>query len=203
MSNDQTQVSEPVQDQPNVESTSQQEKDEFVRRQAYEEVSADMHKFKQRAKEAAAKASEYEAKLKSIEEQKLKDQEEWQKLYEQERQQREQLESSVQSEKERYLNSVKLAALKSELGGKVKDVYLQHANLNDIEFNEDGSLSPESVARVANQFREEHSVLIPSESNNNITNQAPMSGNTHAPKEKSLSEMSFEEKAAHLKSLKK
>lgn len=203
MSEDQVNASAQQQDQSNVESASQEAKDEFVRRQAYEEVSNDMHKFKQRAKEAAAKASEYEAKLKAIEEDRLKQQEEWQTLYEKERQQREELQVSVQQEKENYLRSVKLAALKSELGGKIKDIYLNHARLDEIEFDESGALSPESVTAVANKFREEHSVLIPSETNNQITNQAPMSAGTHAPKEKTLAEMSFEEKSALLKNLRK
>lgn len=203
MSEDQVSVSEQAPDQSNVESTSQEAKDDFVRRQAYEEVSKDMHKFKNRAKEEAAKANEYEAKLKAIEEDRLKQQEEWQTLYEKERQQREQLESSVQQEKENYLRSVKLAALKSELGGQVRDEYLSFARLNEIEFNDEGALSPDSVASVANKFREEHSVLIPANNNSEITNQAPMSAGTHAPKEKTLAEMSFEEKSALLKNLKK
>jgi hypothetical protein len=201
MSEEQTQSSDDAGVQSQAEST-QQEKDEFVRRQAYEEVSKDMHKFKDRAKEAAAKASEYEAKLKAIEEDRLKQQEEWQTLYEKERQQKEEMEQKYGTEKENYLRSVKLAGLKAELGSNIKDAYLKHADLDKIEFTEDGALSPESVSAVANKFREEHSILIPAESGNQITNQAPINGSV-AQKEKSLNEMSFQERSALLKNLKK
>ena len=189
--------------QTQAEGNPQESQDQFVKRQAYEEVSKDMHKFKSKLKETQAMANEYEAKLKAIEEQKLKDQEEWQKLYENERKQREEVEQRVTQEKNNYLKAVKLAALKSELGGNVKDTYLIHADLNGIEFNDDGTLSPESVKAVANKFREEHSLLIPTSTNNNITNQAPASGQSIKSKDKTLNDLSFKERADMLKNLKK
>jgi hypothetical protein len=204
MSEDQANNSVVNDDQSQASSESQKIKDEYVKLSSYEEVRSDMFKYKDGLKSERARANEAEAKLKAIQEQKLKDQEEWQKLYEQTRKEKEELEISVAQEKSNYLRSVKISALKQELGGDIKDVYLQHADLNAMEFNDDGTLSPESVQTVANKFREEHSVLIPSGSNNQITNQAPANGPAPSKDDDNdLSKMSFSQKQALLKSLKK
>lgn len=168
---------------------------DVVKREAYEGVTKDLHKFKQRAKEESALRAELEVRLKAIEEEKLKEQANWKELYEKRNQEVEQIRNEVTTEKERYLKSVKMAALKSELGGKVKDTYLVHADINSISFNEDGSLNPESVQAVANSFREEHSSLIPSDNNTSITNPAPASTTV---KNRSLSDLSVQEKLALL-----
>jgi len=193
-----------VQGDPNAEVTAggtQEEKDAFVRRQAYEEVSKDMHKFKDRFRDAEARAAEYEAKLKAIEEQKLKDEQKYQELYEREKNERTKAEQARESERQLYLRAVKLSALKAELGN-IKDQYLMHADIDSIEVKEDGTLSSESVHSVVNKFREEHPALIPQQSSGNITNYASPTSFNSAPKDKSLSEMSYEEKANYLKQLK-
>ena len=51
-------------------------------------------------------------------------------------------------------------ALKSELGGSIKDTYLVHADLEGISFKDDGSVDSESLLEVANKFRQEHGQLI-------------------------------------------
>lgn len=177
------------------------EQNDFVRKQAYEEVSRDMHKFKNRLKEEAARAAEYEARLKALEEEKLIEQKKFEELYQREKKQREQAESARNQEKNLYLRAVKLSALKAELGN-VKDVYLSHADIDGIEIREDGSLSSESVKAVADKFRQEHPTLIPKQSGSNITNPASPTSFGATSNEKPLSKMSFEEKAAMLKSLK-
>jgi chromosome segregation ATPase len=178
-----------------------EQKDEFVRKTAYEEVTSDMHRFKSRAKDAEAKAAEYEAKLRAIEDEKLKSEQRYQELYEKEKREKEQLADTRKKERELYLRGLKLGALKSELGN-VKDAYLMHADISAIEINEDGTLNSESVRKVANQFRQEHAALIPSQAGSNITNFAsPTSFNPKAPK--SINDMSYAEKAAYLQQLKK
>jgi predicted nucleic acid-binding Zn-ribbon protein len=175
---------------------------EYVRKQAYEEVSKDMHKFKSKAKDAEARIAEFEAKLKAIEEQKLKDEKRYQELYEREKQERERADSNRKKDRELYLRGLKMSALKSELGN-IKDAYLTHAAIDEIEINEDGTLSSDSVRSVANKFRQEHSQLIPSDVSGNITSFAsPTSFSPTSGKVKSLNEMSYEEKARYLKQLK-
>jgi hypothetical protein len=177
-------------------------KEEFVRRQAYEEVNKDMHKFKSRAKDADARAAELEAKLKAIEEDKLKQEQKYQELYEREKKQREVEAAARKKDRDLYLRGLKLAALKAEIGN-IRDTYLSHAAIDEIEVQEDGSLNSDSVRSVANKFRQEHPALIPTSSSGGITNQAsPTSFNAASTQQKSLSQMSYAEKAAYLKQLK-
>ena len=141
---DQSQVSNEDQVTPVEESS--QKQDEFVKRQAYEEVASDMIKYKHQRKELQARVNEYEAKIKAIEENKLVEEKRFQELYEREKQAREQAEAARNKEKDLYIRSVKMSALKSELGGNVKDEYLQFASIDSIEVSEDGLLSSESLS---------------------------------------------------------
>lgn len=202
MSEDNGNVSNETENQSNVSSNSTSGKDDYVRLSAYEEVKTDMFKYKDKSKQAAAELNELKAQLKAIEEEKLKETQSYQELYEKAKQEREELEARYQQEQISNQNARKRAALKNELGN-VRDEYLNHANLNAIEINDDGTISPDSVKAVANQFRQDHSVLIPTENSNQITNQAPASGQVVLNKPKSLSEMSFEEKRALLDANKK
>lgn len=192
-------VSEQAESAPVEDSVQKQE--EYVARKAYEEVTGDMHKFKNRHKEAQARINELEARMKAAEESKLKEQDQWKELYERERQQREEAENVRQQEKDLYLKSIKLSALKGELGGNIKDEYLQFADVNNIEMAEDGSLSSESVKHVANQFRQDHPSLVSKQENVNITSPAAGSNVTYQQPEKSVNEMSLEEKKQYLRDL--
>lgn len=184
-------------------SESSDEKEQFVKRSAYEEVTADMHKYKQVVKETKAALNEREARLKAYEEEKMREQGQLKELLDKRDKEIEELRRSTETEKSRYIRAVKMNALKQELGGKIRDEYLSHANVDAIELREDGSLSPESIQLVANKFREEHSVLIPSNNSNSITNQAPVTNQTVNSGQRKLSEMTFEERSALLKNLKK
>lgn len=177
-------------------------KEEYVAKKAYEEVTRDMHKFKSKLRDVEAAKSEYEAKLKSIEEQKLMEEKRWEELYAKEKAEKEQLAQVREKDRQLYLRSTKLHALKQELGGKVKDIYLSHANLEGIEINDDGSLSSESVLRVANEFRQNFPEVIPQSSNATMTNTAAPTQFENNQAEKSISEMTFDEKQRYLTKLK-
>jgi thioester reductase-like protein len=151
---------------------SAEEKAEYVSKKAYEEVRADMHKNKSKAKELEAALNEYQVKLKQIEEEKMAEQQQWKELFEKRSAELEAERQKTAETKNSYLRSVKLSALKQQLGGNIKDAYLSFANLNGIEFKEDGSVDSESLLAVANQFRKEHGELIPSTENTNITGHA-------------------------------
>lgn len=187
-------VEQPVQE-------SIQEQEQYVARKAYEEVTRDMHKNEAKAKEAEARAAELEAKLQAIEEAKLKEQNQWEELYKREREAREAAEQEKSHVRESYLRSVKLSALKAELGGSIKDEYLSFANIDAIELGEDGSLSSETVVNVANSFRKEHPGLIPTKSQANITGQAASSSGIET-RDKNVNEMSLKEKLEQLAKLK-
>jgi hypothetical protein len=188
-------------EQPSNETTVSKSQEDFVSKKAYEEVTKDMHKFKSRYKEASAAKAEYEAKLKAIEEEKLKEQENYKALSEKYQQELEELKHSVQTEKQRNEEIIRKNALKQELGGLVKDQYLSLIDLNEIEINENGLPDKDSLLAVANKFREEHGVLIQSTKGGNPTS-APPSADGVRHQEKTLDQMSVEEKLQYLKSMK-
>lgn len=196
---DQTPVSKQEEVKPSDESS--QKKEEYVAKKAYEEVTSDMHKFKSKAKAEQARVNELEAKLKAIEEAKLVEDQKFQELYEREKQAREQAEQDRNKEKDLYIRTVKLSALKGELGGNVKDEYLQFANVDRIEVGEDGTLSSESVRDVANSFRQDHPTLVGKSNDVNITSHAAAADVNHAQPEKTLDTMSTQEKIALLRSM--
>lgn len=169
----------------------QEAKQEYVSKKAYEEVSKDMHKFKDRLKQAEAKANEFAAQLKAQEEAKMHEKEQYKELFEKREAELEQIKKEANMERERYLNSVKRAALKQEIGAQVKDEYLTFANLDSISINEDGSIDKESVREAANFFRKEHGQLIAPTENTNITGHAATSQPPAA--EKNVSDMNSRE----------
>lgn len=187
-----------VDDNSVIENEQKDEESQYVPKKAYEGVTKDLHKFKSKAKEQAAYAAELEAKLKSIEEEKMQDQQQWKELFEKRTSELESLKNEVRQREEQYLTAVKRNALKNELGGKVKDEYLQHANLDQIQFTENGVIDQESLLSVANNFREHHSQLIPVESKSQATGMASPSDSTVGSSLKPLNQMSIAEKKALL-----
>jgi len=152
-----------------------EEQNAFVSKKAYEEVTRDMHKNKQKAKELEAAYNELQAQLKAQEEQKMQESQQWKELYEKRQAELELERRKAQEEKNRYMTSVKLSALKQEIGANIRDEYLKFAPLDSITLTEDGLIDKESLREVANSFRKEHGQLIPSGENVNITGQAASS----------------------------
>jgi len=178
------------------------EAEKRVPKKAYDDVSKDMHKYKTKTKDLEAKVNEYESKLKHIEEEKLQEQDRWKELYENQKVEIESERAGRKQERSNYLNTVKKSALKSELGN-ISSEYLVHANLDAVEFNDDGSINPDSVHKVANEFREKHALLIPKSVTTNITNLAPSSDDpTETGGPKPIEKMTIQEKTAELIKLK-
>ena len=174
----------------------------FVSKKAYEEVSKDMHSYKQKMKDLQATVTEFESKLKSQEEEKLAEQNRYKELYEKKAQELEAEKTKTVQEQTKYLRSLKVVELKRELGGTINDAYLVHANIDGIQFNDDGTLNKDSLVTVANQFRQQHGALIPKSDNANITGHAAANGGVVTATEKTVDKMTFAEKAMYLKNLK-
>lgn len=190
-----------VRDQVEQSSGADSETAKVVPKSAYEDVSKDMHKYKSKLREKEAYAAELEVRLNQIEESSLAEKQQYKELFEKRNAEFESLKHEVAEERNKYLRSVKRNALKNELGGKIKDEYLVHANLDSITFNEAGSVDPESLLNVANKFRETYPELIPASSSQNATGYAPPSNSTFSGQElKPLSKMSMEERKALLNS---
>lgn len=161
----------------------------FVPKNAYEEVSKDMHKYKSQAKEAAAKAAQLEAQMKAIEDAKLMDEKRFEELYAKERAEREKAEAALKNTSEHYLKTVKMSALIRELGN-IKPKYLAHADLDAIVVHDDGSLSSESVTAVANKFRQENPELVPGMNAGNQNDVAPSTNGFKQEKPLAIENMS-------------
>jgi len=170
---------------------------DMVRKEAFQEVSNDMHKYKSAMKTEKARANEAEAKLKAHEDDQLKAKAKWEELYIQEKKKREELENKTEKQQLEMSDARKKAALKNELGN-VKDAYLVHADLDSIEIGDDNKLNSESILNVANKFRSDYPELIPSTESGNITNQAARTGAVTQTSPKSLAEMTTDEKIAEL-----
>lgn len=177
----------------------QPKENNVVSEKAYEEVSRDMHKFKKEREELKAALNEVKTQLKLQEETKMQEQEQWKELYEKTKAETEEEKAKLMQEKQQYMKSVKKAALKSELGGKIKDRYLDFADLDQIVVNEGGLIDADSLLAVANEYRKEHGQLIQSDENNDITGHASTNLDNFAPK--SIKDMSHEEKVEALAAL--
>lgn len=185
--------------QPDASSSTDDNSEQYVPRKALEEVSSDMHKFKTKWKEAEAARNEYEAKLKRIEDERLEETQQYKTLWEKAQQEKEAIENQFKETKNSYLNTFKKMELKRELGG-IKDAYLVHADLSQVEINEDGTINKDSVLRAANKFREEYGELIPKSAEKDPTGSAsPTNVSVHS---KRLEEMSFQEKMEAYRKLK-
>lgn len=179
--------------------TSKSEKEEYVSRKAYEEVSADLHKFKKAKKDLVAQINEFKARFEAEERAKLEEKQQFEELYKKAQAEKDALLQQIESDRQQLLQQRRKAALKQELGN-IKDVYLNLADLNSIEVNEDGSINSESVLSVANNFKQEHSALIPSGNSGTITSQAaPIDSSSPA---KDVSELSYEEALTLFQNLK-
>ena len=154
---------------PQENSQSQEQKNDFVSKKAYEEVTSDMHKYKNGIKEKEAKINELMAQLKAQEEAKLQENEQWQEIAKRREAELEELKTQYTQKSSSFENALKRTALKQELGGKIKEEYLQFANLSAISMDEQGLVDVESLRNVANEFRKQHGQLIPQEQSNEIT----------------------------------
>lgn len=150
---------------------SKPEQNEYVSKKAYEEVSADLHKFKKAKKDLLAQVNELKARFEAEEKAKMEEKQQFEELYKKAEAEKSSLLQQIEQERTQLLNQRRKAALKQELGN-IKDVYLNLAEINSIEVNEDGTLNSESVRSVANAFKQEHSALIPSGNSGTITSQA-------------------------------
>ena len=171
---------------------------DVVSKKAYSQVQQDMHKFKAEKKELQMKLNELQATLEAQEKSKLEEQNRYEELYRKAEDEKNALLSERQREKQLFIDAVKKSALKTELGGNIKDAYLNLADYSQIEMNEDGSLNSETVRNAANQFRQDHPALVPSQASGAINSVAPPTNPGIQNQPKGAADMSREEKIQKL-----
>lgn len=182
------------------QSQAQEQKNDFVPAKAYEEVTRDMHKYKTGLKEREAEINQLKAQLKAQEEAEMRKNEQFKELAERREAELEELKTQYSHKSSRFETAVKRTALKQELGGRIKEEYLQFANLNAILMDENGIVDSESLRAVANEFRKQHGQLIPQEQTNDITGHD--SSIQEIGSQKKISEMNSDELLAHYAKLK-
>lgn len=182
-----------------VESGAETEKEQYVKREAYEGVTKDLHKNKSKVKDLAAKVAQLTAEKNASAEERLAEEKRWEELYRKRDSEMKELQDAISEREHNYLEAVKKNALKQELGGKIKDDFLVHAELNSIQFNEDGTLDKDTLHEVANSFRESYPELIPVVNDSNPTGPSSPSNFTAEEKVKGLNELTFDEKVKLMK----
>lgn len=185
---------------PQPEGKQEEPKNEFVPAKAYEEVTRDMHKYKDGLKQSQAEINELRAQLKAQEEAKMRDNEQWQEIAQRREAEMEELKTQYSQKSSRFETAVKRTALKQELGGQIKEEYLSFANLNNIHMDENGIVDVESLRQVANEFRKQHGQLIPKAVENDITGHD--SSIQEIRKDVDVSKLSASELVAHYAKLK-
>lgn len=136
------------------------EKDEFVPKKAFSEVTMDMHKYKEQLKQAQAALNQLKAEkdLQDIEEKKQKEQ--WEELYKSESSKREQLERERSEERNKFLNYHKKQAVISKIGGFKRDEYSSFINVDSVQVDDNGNVVSESLDAEINRIKQNFPDLL-------------------------------------------
>ena len=188
-----------VSDQGDISGGAADSKEQFVHKKAFEDVTKDMHKYKSALKDKQAYIAELEAKQAAIEESALAEKQQYKTLFEKRDAEFQRLQNEVEERDRKYLEAVKKNALKAELGNRIKDEYLVHADISSIQFSEGSTIDRDSLIAVANQFRQNHPELVPTMQQVQHTGMAPISNSTVGSNLKPLSQMNETEKRTLLK----
>jgi len=168
--------------------------DELVPKQAFVEVTADMHKYKNEVRETKAQLIKEREEKETLVREKMEAEKQYKELYEKERDEKAKALEQIKVERKNFLDSHKINYLIQELGGLARSEYIKHANLNAIEINEDGTVDQNSLKKEADRFRQEHAVLLKNYKLPTLPNEAP--------KEKQTPNTQMKDFSSHQKALK-
>jgi hypothetical protein len=151
------------------------EKEEFVPKKAYVEVSADMHKYKSKTKELEAELNKFRAEKEQIEQERLAEQGKFKELYEKAQMEKNELVSKWNNEKQEATRQQKLNAALSRIGKLVKPEFAQHINLDAITTTEAGQIDNDSLEAEVTRFKQHYGMCIQSNVSTPIPSTAPVS----------------------------
>ncbi len=150
-----------------------------------------------RARDLEAQLAQVQADKEQAEADRLAEENKYKDLYEKSEKSKKELETKLSEMTTTHVTREKKAALDKALGGIKKSEYLGFADLNSIEMNDDGTVDMESVATVANKFRESYPELVPTKQTGKIPSDA---ARDVAPKQpRKLAELSVKEMAKLLR----
>lgn len=181
----------------NEEVINEEVKEEFVPKKAYEQTSADMHKFKSTAKKLEAELNRIKVELEEERKAKLEEKGEYKSLWEASEQKLAKIEQEkAQKEKENIIKS-KIQHVSDKLGGFKKPEYAKFINLDAVETDEEtGLIIESSLIKEVDRIRQNHAELI----NVAVTTRMPSgAASSGASIEKSLDDMTESELNALIK----
>lgn len=136
------------------------EVDGVVSRKAYAEVAADMHRFKQAAKEAAEELARIKADREAAENASLVENNKWKELYEKTEKKAADERASLAAERESLNASRKKAAVLAAIGGFKKSDYETFIQLSAVAMGEDGQVDSESLKVEAARIQASYPELL-------------------------------------------
>lgn len=166
-----------------------QKEESFVSKEAYTNVSNDMHKYKSKSRELEARLAELEAEAEAERNQALEEQGKFKELYEKERAQREELLQATTAREKEIINNEKRRAVINKLGGLQHPDFASHINTDSIEVDEQGNFVPESLEAEVDRIRVNYSSIIKPQTASVPPSKAPGLGTT----QNSINDMSPDE----------
>lgn len=173
-------------------------KEDYVPKTAYEEVSSDMHKYKNELKETKASLNQLKAEQEAKEKEALAEQGKWQELYEVNQKELENLKQQREEEKNKFINYHKKNSVLQKIGGFKREDYNKFIDVNNIEMNDDGSLDEKSLMGEVDRIKQEYPELLKSASSTKLPNDAPKGSEIDG---KDATKLEGVDKANYLKSV--
>ena len=141
----------------------------------------DMFKFKEQSKALAEELQALKNERAAERTDKLKADQEYKTLFEEEVARREKLEAETQSQKQQFVDSSKLNAVVTALGGFKKDSYIKFVDANNVQMTDGGTIDSESLKAEADRVRQEYPELLKAASTASLPNTAPKQVSTEKP----------------------
>ena len=156
--------------------------EKFVPKQAYQEVSNDLHKYKAERNDLKAELEKLRADdAARVEAEQLKNGEH-QKIADSYKQKFEESEAQRKSDKDKVVNLSKLHSIEKAVGGFHKSIYAKIAvNLDNIKLDENGLITDESLQAEAARIKQEHPALLKAATKGKLPGEAP--GEHDTPKD--------------------
>lgn len=147
--------------------------EDFVSKKAYQEVSTDMHRYKQELRETQARLNEIQAEKEAREREALAEQGKWEELYKKNQQELEAAKQERASEQNKFVDYHKKNSVLNKVGGFKRDEYNKFIDVNNIEMNEDGSIDEASLELEVDRIRQSYPELLKTGSGTKLPNDAP------------------------------
>ena len=153
------------------------QKEDFVSKKAYTDVSADMHKYKNQLKETQAKLNELEAERLASEKEALAEQGKWEELYKKNQEELNAVKSERANEQDKFVDYHKKNSVLNKIGGFKRDEYNKFIDVSSINMNEDGSIDEASLELEIDRVRQSYPELLKTGSGTKLPNDAPKGNN--------------------------